>query len=142
MADATFKNADVQAVFDEYSPEIRARLLQLRQLIMSVAGGIDQVGELEETLKWNQPSFVTAASRSGTTIRIDQVKGSPQHYALYVNCQTTLVETFRTLYPDLTYEGNRAIVFDSADDLPSEAIKDCVGLALTYHLRKKQTTRA
>jgi hypothetical protein len=125
-------------IFDRYSPEMRAQLLQLRELIFSVAAGIEQVGELEETLKWNQPSYLTAASRSGTTIRIDQVGDSPHHYAMYVHCQTSLIETFRLLYPDLVYEGDRAIIFDSADELPAETVKDCIGLALTYHLRKKQ----
>jgi hypothetical protein len=37
----------------------------------------------------------------------------------------------------LKYSGNRAILLDAADKLPEKALRHCVGLALTYHLRKK-----
>ena len=133
-----FDDTEMQSVFDRYPPEMRAKLMRLRELIFEVAAGIEGVGELEETLKWNQPSYLTAASRAGTTIRIDEVKGSPQHYALFVNCQTSLVENWRLLFPALEFDGNRAIIFDLAEELPTEAVKDAIGLALTYHLRKKK----
>jgi hypothetical protein len=35
-------------------------------------------------------------------------------------------------------QGNRSIVFNVADRLPEEALRHCISLALTYHLRKKQ----
>jgi hypothetical protein len=38
----------------------------------------------------------------------------------------------------MKFEGNRRIVFDVADRLPEEALRHCISLALTYHLRKKQ----
>jgi hypothetical protein len=38
----------------------------------------------------------------------------------------------------MKFEGNRGIVFDVADGLPEEALRHCISLALTYHLRKKQ----
>ena len=138
MPDKPFKNPDMEHVFDNYPPEIKSRLLRLRDLIVLVASETPGVGELEETLKWGQPSFLTTTSRSGTTIRIDQVKNDPQHYAMYLSCQTTLIETFRMVYPDFRYDGNRAIIFAIEDDLPIEVLKDFIGMALTYHLRKKQ----
>ena len=128
---------DVQPVFDNYPPAIRQNLMALRALILAVAAEIDGVGDLEETLKWGQPSYLTAASRSGTTVRIDQVRDDPGHYALFVNCQTSLVESWRTMYPALTYDGNRAIVFSVDEKLPTDAVKDCIGMALTYHRRKR-----
>jgi hypothetical protein len=56
---------------------------------------------------------------------------------MFVNCQTNLVETFRQLYPALDYEGQRAVVLRSglAD---VDALRHCVGLALTYHARKRR----
>jgi len=65
-----FANADVAAVFRAYPAPLRARLLALRRLIFDTAAETDGVGPLDETLKWGQPSYLTAASRSGTTIRI------------------------------------------------------------------------
>ena len=62
---------------------------------------------------------------------------APQQYAMYLNCQTTLVDTFRTLFPELDFEGNRAILFDESEDVDLDSLAVCVEAALTYHLRKK-----
>ncbi len=59
---------------------------------------------------------------------------------MYFHCQNNLVETFRELYPDLNHSCNRAILLDAKDKLPEEELRHCVGLALTYHLRKKVFT--
>lgn len=127
---------NVQAIFDNYEPAIQTQLMQLRELILGVAAKIDGVGELEETLKWGQPSYVTP-SKSGTTIRIDRVKQDPQQIALYVPCQTNLIESWRTLFPQLEYESQRAIRLNINEPLPIDALQDCISLALTYHARKK-----
>jgi len=65
-----------------------------------------------------QPSYLTAESKSGSTIRIDQVKAEAGQYAVYFHCQTDLVETFRELYPELSYSGNRAICSTPATSCP------------------------
>ena len=133
-----FDKPDVAAVFDSYPTDLRKPLLRLRQLILETAASTDGVGALEETLKWGQPSYLTAKPKTGSTIRIDRVKGREGKYALYVHCQTNLVSTFREIYPDsFSYEGNRSIVFDAADGLPEEELRHCISLALTYHLRKR-----
>lgn len=137
MTTPPFKNPEVAFKFDNYPPTLTDKMMQLRELIFTVASTIDGVGQLEETLKWGQPSYLTPETRSGSTIRIDQVKNKPNAYAMYFNCQTTLVETFRELYPKLRYEGNRAIIFDATKPLPIDVVKDCIGMGLTYHLRKK-----
>jgi hypothetical protein len=94
---------------------------------------------LQESLKWGQPSYLTTETKSGSTIRIDQVKPTPGQYALYFHCQTNLVETFRELYPELRYGGNRSILLDAKEKLPEAALRHCVALALTYHLNKRKT---
>lgn len=128
-------NQAVAAVFDTYPKSIRTKLISLRQLIFTVAAETEGVGELEETLKWGQPSYLTTQSKSGTTIRIDQDKSDPEQYAMYVHCQTTLVDSFKEMYGDqLRFEGNRSIVFNAADEIPKEALSHCIAMALTYHL--------
>ncbi|MBR0899429.1 DUF1801 domain-containing protein [Bradyrhizobium tropiciagri] len=125
------------ALFDAYPAPVKSRLLALRRLIFETAKATKGVGALEETLKWGQPSYLTPETGSGSTIRIDQVKPASDQVAVYFHCQTNLVETFRELYPELSYSGNRAILLDVAGKLPEPALRHCVGLALTYHLNKK-----
>ena len=78
----------VDAVFGAYPGQVRAKLLALRKLIFDTAKTTSGVGALEETLKWGQPSYLTTESKSGSTIRIDQVKAEAGGYAVYFHCQT------------------------------------------------------
>jgi hypothetical protein len=128
----------VEAVFASYPKPVRARLLALRRLILDTAKATKGVGMVEETLKWGQPSYLTPETKSGSTIRIDQVKAEAGRYAVYFHCQTNLVETFRELYPELSYGGNRCILLDAEDKVPEAALRHCVALALTYHLGKRK----
>jgi Domain of unknown function (DU1801) len=138
---ATKPDAAVDAVFEAYPEHLRTKLLALRRLIFDTARSTDGVGALEEALKWGQPSYLTTETKSGSTIRIDRAKSAANGYAIYFHCQTDLVATFRALYPDLTYEGNRSILLDAAEDLPEAALRHCVALALTYHKRKSARAR-
>jgi hypothetical protein len=128
----------IEAIFEAYPQPVKSRLLALRRLIFDTADTTEGVGALEETLKWGQPSYLTTESKSGSTIRIDQVKPEAGRYAVYFHCQTDLVETFRELYPDLRYDGNRSILLDAGEKLPEKALRHCVALALTYHARKRK----
>jgi hypothetical protein len=139
---SAFADPAVGAVFSAYPKTLRAKLLALRRLILETASATQGVGELEETLKWGQPSYLTTETESGSTIRIGEVKGGTDQYAMFVHCQTDLVATFREIYPkELTYGGNRSIVFNADDDVPEEALRHCVALALTYHLNKRKQSR-
>jgi hypothetical protein len=128
----------VEAVFSAYPKTVKAKLLALRRLILDTAKTTRGVGLVEETLKWGQPSYLTPETRSGSTIRIDQVKTPVGQYAIYFHCQTNLVETFREFYPELRYGGNRCILLDAEDKVPEAALRHCVALALTYHLGKRK----
>lgn len=131
------ENAAVARTFAGYPPDLRRRLLVLRGLILDVAAAMPGVGEIEETLKWGEPAYLTSASKSGSTIRLGPVKSNPSQYALYFNCKTTLVDTFRSLFPvELRCEGNRAIVLELADAVPRDALAFCIQAALTYHRKK------
>ena len=105
-----FANARVRAKFNSYPGDVRANLIALRRLIFETAQSLGEVGEIEEALKWGQPSYLTP-SKSGSTIRIDRPKDD-DGYAMYFHCQTDLVATFRELYPtQMRYGGNRSILF-------------------------------
>ena len=132
----------MDAVFASYPPALRRKLQRLRRLILETARATDGVGTLQETLKWGQPSYLPAETGSGTTVRIDQVKDEPGRYAMYFHCQTNLVETFRAIYPnELTYAGNRSILFELDETIDEAALKHCIALALTYHHRKAPARR-
>lgn len=131
-------NSQVQAAFEEYHPTMRDRLLTLRKLIFEVAEETEGVGKLEETLKWGQISYLTPETKSGTTLRIDAIPDNPSQVGMFVHCQTTLVDSFRQMFADtLDFEGTRCVKFDANGNMPEEAIKDCIEMALTYHLSKK-----
>lgn len=134
-----FVNREVAAVFKGYPGEVGKKLAALRELIFDAALTTKGVGKLQETLKWGQPSYVTSESGSGSTVRIDQVKEAEGQYAIYFHCQTNLVERFRELYPnEFEFSGNRALLLDVKNEIPEEAVRHCVSLAFTYHLRKKK----
>ncbi len=130
-------NAEIDAVFGAYPPPVKSRLLALRRLIFDTAKATKGVGKLEEALKWGQPSYLTTESKSGSTVRIDQLKNESGGYAMYFHCQTDLVETFREIYPELRYGSNRSILLDAGEKLPEAALRHCIALALTYHARRK-----
>jgi hypothetical protein len=129
------------AILDGYPRPIGSKLQALRKLILDTARDTDGVGPLEEALKWGQVSYLTSESKSGSTIRIDKVKSAEDQVAVYFHCQTNLVETFRELYPELSYSGNRAILLDASKRLPEAELRHCVALALTYHLARRKGAR-
>ena len=117
--------------------------MALRKLILETAESTEGVGEIEETLKWGEPAYVTSESKTGSTIRINWKESAPREYAICFHCQTTLVETFREWFPEeLEFDGNRRIVFDQDDSVPVEALSHCIAAALTYHLDKKGRRQA
>jgi hypothetical protein len=138
LAHTPFTSSDVAAVFDSFPEVLSSSLMHLRQTIFEVAAEAE-IGGLIETLKWGEPAYLSSTPRTGTTVRINAVKGTQGAYALYVPCQTTLIETFKRHYPyELSFEGNRAIMFDVAAPPPIGPLKHCIALALTYHRRAKQ----
>ncbi|CAN5737818.1 DUF1801 domain-containing protein [soil metagenome] len=133
-----FSNSDVASVFKAYPATLRTRLMALRELMFDTAGQTAGVGPLTEALKWGQPSYLTEDTGSGTTVRIDRLKGG-DGYAVYFHCRSGLIGQFRELYPEtFRYDGKRAILFDAADRLPARQLRHCLALAFTHHSRKKK----
>jgi hypothetical protein len=136
-----FEKAEVAAVFMALPDKVKFRLMDLRELIFDTAAGTEGVGELEEVLRWGEPAYLTTQSKIGSLIRINKRHPAGDRYAIFFHCQTDLVETFRLLYPDFTFEGNRAITFSVDDDMPIDELRRCIEMALTYHRDKKSSPR-
>lgn len=129
--------AEIATVFERYPRAPRQRLLQLRKLLLQTAKRLDGVGEIEECLRWGQPSYLTTASGSGSMVRLHWSESLGQRVGLYVHCQTRLLSEYRARYPEFDYEGNRALLIPVMGKLARVELADCMGLALTYRLRRK-----
>ena len=127
-------NPDVQIVISEYPEKVQQKLMHLRSLILEVAEEEKGIEEVEETLKWGEPSYLV---KHGSTIRMDWKRKNPNQYALYFKCTSKLVPTFKMLFhKSFKFEGNRAIVFEMEDEIPKEKLIQCILLALQYHKLK------
>lgn len=134
-----FRDPTIRKVFENHDEPVRERLLELRELIIDEAGRHPEIGELQETLKWGQPSYLPARPRVGTTLRIDGSRKQVGKVGLYFNCNTSLADDYRQLYPGVfEFEGNRAILLEVNGALDEKALRHCIALALTYHLNKKR----
>lgn len=119
--------------FELAQPAQRQRLEQMRGVVLQAArdAGIDR---LEETLKWGEVAFVPPR-RIGTTIRLSCRDDA---CVAFVHCQTTLVDQWRTLFPDaFIYEGTRAAVLPMVQTFDASAFYQLAAMALTYHRAKR-----
>jgi len=122
-------DCNVKIKFDSYPQNIKILLNRMRKLIFDVAKQ-DGISDLTETLKWGEPSYV---SKNGSTIRFDWKAKHPQHYFIYFNCKTSLIETFKEVYGDtFAYEGNRAIILSVEQEVPLRELAHCISMSLRY----------
>ena len=120
----------VKQKFDSYPGNARSKLMEIRKALFEVASK-DNVGEVNETLKWGEPSYLV---KEGSTVRMDWKPKNPEQICVYFHCQTILVETFREIYRDVFgFEGNRAIVILISESIPIEELKHCISMSLRYH---------
>jgi len=139
MSDLQIKsNPEVERVFNNYPESVRNKMLALRKLVIETASRIDGITELEETLKWGEPSYLT---KNGSTLRMDWKSKTPNQYAIYFKCTSRLVETFKIVFVNnFVFEGNRAIIFQMDDQIPVNELKECIKATLTYHKVKQLPT--
>lgn len=127
---------NIRKVFDAFPDSERAGLFALRALILETARDMPEMGPLEETLKWGQPSYSTPGSKAGTPLRIGVPKTGG--FAIYAHCQTSVISDFANRFPgDYSIEGNRAVHFRTKKDIRPEKLHFLVKHALTYHQRRK-----
>ncbi|KJD35081.1 hypothetical protein PW52_12050 [Tamlana sedimentorum] len=121
----------VKQIFNNYPPQVKPKMDALRALVLKTAESITGLEKLEETLKWNEPSYLT---KHGSTLRIDWKPKTPNQYAMYFQCSSQLVSTFKIIYKTVfKFEGNRAIIFNINGTIPKTELQHCITLALTYH---------
>jgi hypothetical protein len=131
-------NSKVDDIFSRYPEAIRIKLQFLRELVIETAKTTEGLEYLEETLKWGEPSFV---SNIGSTLRMDWKEKTPTQVAMYFQCTSRLVNTFRIVYGDLfQYEGTRALVFPLNEEIPDKQVAECIRASLRYHKVKHLIT--
>jgi hypothetical protein len=132
-----FEKPEVAAAFEACPAGARDGLMALRRLIFRTAAETPGVGRLQETLKWNQPAYLTPETGAGSTLRL----GVPKQggFALYAHCRTSIIPEFREAFPDdFRYEGNRAVLFRDGERPDADALAMLVRRALTYRLRARR----
>ena len=130
---------DVQAAFEAFPPEARHRLVEIRTIILDLAAADDRIGAITEALKWGEPAYLTAATGSGSTIRLGYPRGRRDCATIYFICHTPLVAEFREQFGDrFGYEGNRAVLLPVAGEVERVALAIMLSAALTYHLRARR----
>jgi len=128
----------VETVFSNYPDFVRAKMQYLRKLVIETAEETEGISNLEETLKWGEPSFLT---KNGSTLRMNWKEKAPNQYAMYFKCTSRLVDTFRLVFDHtFEFEGKRAIVFQLDQKVPEAELKECIKASLTYHKVKHLMT--
>ena len=122
---------EFEAKMSAYPDFVKDKMDHLRELVQQTAEETPEITQLEETLKWGEPSFLT---KTGSTLRMDWKKKKPDQYQLYFKCTSRLVETFKAVYGNqFDFEKSRAIIFQLDEKVPSTEIKKCIKATLLYH---------
>ena len=126
-------NSTIENSIKAYPEKAKTKFHEIRSLIFEVAQS-NGLGEIEETLKWGQPSYLC---KFGSTIRLDWQSKTPNSICIFFNCKTILVETFKEIFGEsLIYEGNRIVYVPLGEQKPQE-LETCILMALNYHKLKK-----
>lgn len=105
-------------------------LVRLRMLVHAVA--LDEAAwPLVEEIKWGQPSYRSPHGRESTPVRLGWTGDGDA--ALLTHCQSTVVGEFRAVFGDrFRFDGNRAVLFASADEIREPELAELIRHALTY----------
>jgi hypothetical protein len=126
---------NVHRAISEYPENAREKLKEIRAYIYEEAERL-KAAPLTETLKWGEPAYLTEATKTGSTIRIAWKKNAAEDLQFLVNCKTDMIQNWRSQFPNLRYQGNRAIHFKITHPLPETELRLCIARALTYHQRR------
>lgn len=132
-----FSEPGVKKAYDSLPAPHQRYAYEIRELIWQTVGELDLGCDVLETLKWGEPSYLPVKPRIGSTVRVGQF--DEQNLALYFNCQTMLVENFRSMFgKDVEYSKNRALLFKVSEAVPETIVKTCVSSTLRYHMDKRR----
>ena len=99
----------------------------------------DDIGPLDETLKWGQLSWRPIKPKTGSTLRVNWSTTSPTELAVFVDCKTDLAARMQTLYPNLpSNDGRRRIALDLNAPFPETALAHLAEMTFRYHLTRRQ----
>ncbi|MDP8052438.1 DUF1801 domain-containing protein [Pasteurella atlantica] len=131
-------NPEFETKLESYPNFVRDKMKDLRELVIETAEEVPEITDLEEALKWGEPSFLT---KTGSTLRMDWKEKTPNQYQMYFKCTSRLVETFKLVFGKLfEYENNRAIIFQLDQEIPVVQLKKCIKATLMYHKVKDDLT--
>jgi len=125
----------VTQAFEDYPASVRKVLLDVRKLVFKIQEKDTEIGELNETLRWGELTYLTEKPKTGSMIRLAMTRsGEP---AVFFHCGTSLIDQFRTQYAHVfEFEKNRALVLTGpVSDIKAE-LSDCLTQALRYKLDK------
>lgn len=127
-----YPSPDISRAYDQ--PDQTGKgMTKLRGLVFDIADELPQIGPLEEALKWGQPAFVTPRKKAASSLRVGPHKRA--EFALYVHCQTSLISEYQAQFPDQDrFDGNRAVLFERADQIDPQRHGWLIRRALCYHL--------
>lgn len=120
-----------------FTGPLTADMLRLRQLVLDTAAENPVIGPIEETIKWDEPSYAPAKKGIGSSVRIAPRRDG--RIAMNFICHTGLVGRFREIYGEkLVFEGNRSIIIDPAKPQQQDELRHCVAMTLTYFRTKTE----
>ncbi len=129
---------DVTSAFDRLTTDQRKKALAFRKEVLACAAKHQEIGPLQETLKWGEPSYLPAKNNIGSTIRISPRRETGE-IALFFICTSGLLDEFRDIYPTtFDYHGNRAVTLKGAIAEARAELHHIIALALTSKLRKRR----
>ncbi|SDW21911.1 hypothetical protein [Litoreibacter albidus] len=118
-------------VFASMPADVATTLRAARLDILRAAAASNEVGQLDETMKWGEPAYLTCAPKTGTTLRLGLIGGQA---AVMVPCSTAIIDDARAIFgplPELS--GKRGLVLGGQ----RQVFNYVVDAALHYHLRKR-----
>lgn len=122
--------SNVARVIDGYDAPVREGVLALRSLIFSVAAD-HKIAPVEEALRWGQPAYLT---HKGSTLRIAPHRQAC--FAIYAHCQSTVITSYAQAFPGWDrLDGNRAVLFDTVEEVEPERLSHLIHHALNYHIK-------
>ncbi|WP_299042453.1 hypothetical protein [uncultured Tateyamaria sp.] len=128
---------DFLARIETWPQPAQTQFVKLRQIVHDVATSAE-IGPLDESLKWGQPSWRPKRARVGSTLRVDWSPSTPDRLLAFVDCKTNLAAQMDTRFPGQFHnDGRRALGFDLDKPLDEDAVWQLVHLTLTYHRAKR-----
>ena len=124
---------NVADVINGYEAPVREGVLKLRRVILEVADATPEIGAVEEALRWGQPAYL---AQKGSTLRLGPHKDA--RFALFAHCQSNIIASYAQAFPGWDkLDGNRAVLFDSLEQIEPERLAHLIRHALTYHQKAR-----